>query len=248
MTETIEKSRPQQKNRSWQHPFTHYLWSGIQVLLLPVVLLVSLVWFGLERHQVERMLGKQQHDTAITIAQDQQQTALLANYMDHISTMILSNKLLHSTPTDDARVAAEAQTLTVLPQLDAEHKGMLLRFLMQTKLINNDLRVINLRDADLHGAQLHGADLRDTYLLGANLSGADLSGVNLSYASLAFTNLSAANLTGADLQSAEMQGANLTSAILKGANLKDILDLHDDQLVKAKSLTGATMPDGSTHP
>jgi uncharacterized protein YjbI with pentapeptide repeats len=245
MTDTLEKHQAQPKDRSSLRSLTRPLWSGIQVFLLPIVLTVSLLWIGFRQNQTELLLGKQQRETSTTIAQEQQQAALFANYMDHISTMILTNKLLHSTPIDDSRVVAQAQTLTTLSQLDPQHKGLLLRFLMQTKLINNDLRVINLRDADLHGARLHGADLRDTYLLGANLSDADLSGANLSHAALSFTHLSGANMTGTDLHSAEMQGADLADATLKGANLKD---LHDNQVRKAKSLTGAIMPDGSTHP
>ena len=53
--------------------------------------------------------------------------------------------------------------------------------------------------------------------------------------------LSGANLQGADLQEADLQGVYLQGAILQGAMVTD------EQLAKAVSLEGATMPDGTKH-
>ena len=67
----------------------------------------------------------------------------------------------------------------------------------------------------------------------------DLSGVDLRGAVLGEANLSKANLS----------GANLTRAILERANLKGVTGITVEQLEsQAKSLQGATMPDGSIHP
>lgn len=241
----VDQQEPPQKNSVTRQ--TRTFWDWLQLLLLPIVLLACLVWYTVQQTQVISQLSSQQKETANKISQDQQQAAILANYIGRISDMLLHDKLLHSSPIDDVRVIAQAQTYTALQQLDPERKAVLLRFLMQTKLINNDFRVINLRDADLRGARLHGADLRDTYLLGADLRGADLSGTNLSYASLVFARLTGADLTGSNLQSAEIQGADLTGASLKAANLKDIQGSTDEQLAKAKSLAGTILPDGSKH-
>jgi uncharacterized protein YjbI with pentapeptide repeats len=162
--------------------------------------------------------------------------------------MILHSKLLHSSPIDDARVAAQADTLTTLQQLDPEHKGLLLQYLFQTKLINNDFRIITLREADLRGALLHNVDLRDTYLYGADLRGADLGGANLSYATLVFANISRTNMSAADLHGSDLRGADVSGSSLKSANLQDAQNTSDDQLGKAASLAGTTMPDGAKHP
>jgi uncharacterized protein YjbI with pentapeptide repeats len=115
----------------------------------------------------------------------------------------------------------------------------------------------NLRHADLSGANLGGADLHgDTNLRHADLSGAnlrsadlhgdtDLSNTNLSEANLSGTDLIGANLKGANLKGANLKGANLKGANLKGAVLSGAKGT-DEHLGEAKSLEGATMPDGQT--
>ncbi|HEX9131984.1 MAG TPA: pentapeptide repeat-containing protein [Ktedonobacteraceae bacterium] len=125
-----------------------------------------------------------------------------------------------------------------------------------------------LSGANLGGATLSGANLRDTTLIEADLSQADLSRADLSSADLSYAhlksvllykaNLNGANLSYADLSKANLNGANLSYANLGGAdlgqadlsdaNLRGAQDLTQEQLDKAKTLTGATMPDGSNHP
>jgi uncharacterized protein YjbI with pentapeptide repeats len=256
----IERNSYQEQEREWamsEQPQsqsnpgvahrTMSLWDWLQLLLLPVVLVAGLLWLNIQQNQTSIQLANQQRTQALKIAQDQQQTMLVTNYMNSISDMLLHEKLLHSATIADVRVVAQAETITTLSQLDPQHKGMVIRFLMQTELINNDFRVISLRGADLRGAQLHGTDIRDTYLFGADLRGADLSGSNLSYASLSYASLAGANLSGANLQAAEMDNIDITGANLRGANLKDAQGVSDNQLAKAKSLVGAVMPDGSLH-
>ena len=143
--------------------------------------------------------------------------------------------------------------------------------LVGVSLHGADLREAVFLDADLSGADLTGADLYGAELIRADLSGADLSGTDLSYANLAHAGLAdvklhdaslfAANLRGAKLSRADLSGttlrvANLSQADLRNANLTGA-DLRwailtgatvtDEQLDKAASLEGATMPDGSVH-
>ncbi len=114
-----------------------------------------------------------------------------------------------------------------------------------------DLSGANFTKANLQNAAFYGAKLIGTNLVGANLSnaklvyaklrGAWLRDANLSRADLKFAeiqqvDLSRANLTGADLSNADLSYTNLRSAILTDAKLEGAI------------LTGATMPDGSTHP
>src|SRR5260370_25987827 len=86
-----------------------------------------------------------------------------------------------------------------------------------------------------------------TYLGGANLSGAILRNTDLYGADLSRANLSKAVLDGADLSRANLSEANLNEASLTGANLRGT-KVSPEQLATAKSLKGATMPDGSVHP
>jgi uncharacterized protein YjbI with pentapeptide repeats len=114
-----------------------------------------------------------------------------------------------------------------------------------------DLSGANFTKANLQNAAFYGAKFMGTNLVGANLSnaklvyaklkGAWLRDANLSRADLKFAeiqqvDLTRANLTGADLSNADLSYTNLRSAILTGAKLDGAI------------LTGATMPDGSTHP
>ena len=130
-----------------------------------------------------------------------------------------------------------------------------------------DLHIANLSGADLFGANLSGANLsganlRITDLIGADLRGANLGGVNAGGADLLGANLSGANAYDADLRVANLYGANLRIALLGGADLgranlscayligADLskATVTEEQLKKARSLKGATMPDGSKHP
>jgi len=129
-------------------------------------------------------------------------------------------------------------------------------------LTGADLTITNMIEADLQGsnlatANLLGADLREANLSGANLNeaeltGADLTGACLHKAFLMGTYFSEANLNKADLSRAKLSGANLSEADLSGADLTyanlNAANVTEEQLAKAKSLKGATMPDGSIHP
>jgi uncharacterized protein YjbI with pentapeptide repeats len=115
--------------------------------------------------------------------------------------------------------------------------------LSSADLRNTTLIETNLSSADLGRADLSSADLSSAHLKSALLYKANLNGANLSYA-----DLSEANLNGANLSYVNLGGADLSSADLSSADLRGVQDLTQDQLAKAKTLTGATMPDGSKHP
>ncbi len=121
-----------------------------------------------------------------------------------------------------------------------------------------NLNRAGLNKANLSGAKLSGAKLQRAALQEANLSGAKLLRANLSRAALYGANFSEANLYGANLSGAAFRSgvhfsgvdpteANLSGADLSDANLSDAR-VTEEQLKKAKSLKGATMPDGSKHP
>ena len=133
-----------------------------------------------------------------------------------------------------------------------------------SNLSKADLRGANLDSFDLHGTNLSGADLRDarlpwSYLRyaklnGAKLQGADLRGdpdqsgddADLSDADLSDAKLSEADLSYDNLSSANLQGAILSDANLTGANLSNA-KVTSEQLAEAKSLEGATMPNGQKY-
>lgn len=110
-------------------------------------------------------------------------------------------------------------------------------------LLRDDLSGVDLSEADLRGAELDGATLQEVILHDANLHGADLQRANLRGSDLSGADLRGTNLSGANLLSADLGGANLRKADLSWANLSNAI-VTENQLTQARSLEGATMPDG----
>jgi uncharacterized protein YjbI with pentapeptide repeats len=109
-----------------------------------------------------------------------------------------------------------------------------------------DLSGSYLSNANLLGDNLRNVDLSRTHLYGSNLSKADLSDANLSGAVLGPTifslpqeNLSMADVRDirADLSKTDLSGANLEGALVSGEQLQQ----------QAKTLQGATMPNGQKY-
>ncbi len=229
-------------NRHWQQQAAS-LWKWLQFPLLVFILVAGCIWLNVQQRQNYLALSRQQQE----IAADQQRAGLLTGYINSISDLLLYDDLLHAKPSDVKKLVADSRTKETLRALDPSRKASLMRFLYQTRLISNDVHVIDMAQVDLRGASMSGIDIRDTYLVGATMSGADLRNANLTFTTLVFTNLSGANLAGANLQASDMHNTNLSGANLAGANLKDAIGITNAQLAKAKSLAGATMPDGSKH-
>jgi uncharacterized protein YjbI with pentapeptide repeats len=130
-------------------------------------------------------------------------------------------------------------------------------------LFETNLSDASLRRVKLMGAKLIGADLSNANLNGANLSSAQLNAAILRGATLRHdldlisNTITSANLTNADfgdadLTGADLTGADLSNAILIGADLSDTIltgtkGWTDRQLMGAKSLEGATMPNGQRY-
>lgn len=170
-------------------------------------------------------------------------------------------------------VGDQIQTSEVLDYLRTSRRRLWPRFWL---VEHPDLSRANLRDVDLRGvdmtqvklfrANLAGSDLDYTILrhtdlskaelIRADLSNADLTGAkmgraNLSYADLFKANLTNCRLTNADLSHADLSQANLTNADLTRADLSGAkligAKITEEQLARARSLTGAILPDGSTY-
>lgn len=131
-------------------------------------------------------------------------------------------------------------------------------------LKNINLDHTNFRGANLKGVWFYGASFEKADLTEADLSGGRVVGCRLIETTLIDTNFSetrflnnsmpGANLRGANLSKADLPGiylgqVDLAQVNLSGANLKGATGVPIDELEKkAKSLKGATMPDGKIHP
>lgn len=223
-------------------------WNWLQFPVLALILIGGIIWLSVQQSQLAMRESQQQRATALQIAHDQQQETLLMNYMHTISSMDVHDRLFTAKPADTTAVVATSLTLETLRKLDQDRKATLMRFLYETLLINNDHHAISMVGADISYAHMRSIDLRDTLLESANLSHTDLRDANLSYATLSYANLAGADLTGVNLQGADLHNVNLAGANLSRANLRDAFDLGSTTFATAKSLAGATMPNGSVHP
>jgi uncharacterized protein YjbI with pentapeptide repeats len=152
--------------------------------------------------------------------------------------LLLENDLSKSDELDKVRKIGRVQTQTVLRRCDGRRKAIVLQFLCESGLIDKDNKVIDLDGADFNGAELFRAQLSKT-----DLSRASLMEANLIEAKLCNTILSKADLSSAKLFRADLRGVDLTEANLSGA-----IGISNEELEKeAKSLKGATMPDGTKH-
>ena len=120
--------------------------------------------------------------------------------------------------------------------------------LQRSYLWNANLQNSRLWDANLQNAHLPNANLQDTHLFNANLQNAHLTVANLQDSRLWDTNLQDAHLLKANLQNARLWGANLQNADLSEANLqntdlRNVEKLEVEQLLKAKTLYKAKLPD-----
>jgi hypothetical protein len=257
ITHTISGTNAGTTTRTEDYQPGKTLWDWLQLLFVPSVLTLGAVWFT-ARQNHDLQIAERQREAERELAVDKYREEALETYIDKMSELLLEKHLRKPQTKDDVRGVARVRTLRVLPGLDNERKRNVIQFLHESGLINKDDPIIDLHEADLRGASLDEAELE-----GANLSGAKLMEANLARAKLMEANLARAKLMGADLSRANLsdaylQGANLSDADLRDAKL-DGVDLQEANLEgatgisveglekKAKTLKGATMPDGKLH-
>jgi hypothetical protein len=190
----------------------------LELLVVPMVLVGIGLLFEMQQADRQRATETQQQELAEQRAQDE----ALQAYLNQMSSLLLKRDLRAPGEDSEVRTLARARTLTVLGRLDPSGKTALMQFLVEADLVQR----VDRRNSIIG---LSGANLIDANLIDANLSGASLSGADLSDA----------DLSDADLSDADLSGANLTSA-----NLFEPRGWTEDQLSEARTLRGATMPDG----
>ncbi len=213
----IQAPSPSRKHFQWTGFAEKTLWDWFQLLgavAIPIVVVFVSVGYS---HDLQ--IARDQQQQAVASARDQQRQTTYDTYLDHMSNLIISQKLPDSKPGDGVRTLAHAYTLAALEVLDPIRKGQLLHFLYDAHLVDQHV-VVGLQGANLIGANLSGVNLSDANLSSANLSYANLSSANLSGADLSYAKLSGANLSGANLNGANLSYANLSGANLRGADLR----------------------------
>src|ERR671921_1082128 len=121
--------------------------------------------------------------------QEARQNSELQNYLSTVGD-------LPTNRDPAADTSAQAQTLTVLPDLSGEQKRTVMQFLYQAGLIDKDSPRIGLFYADLTSANLKGSDAQDNRFV---LDNTNLRGVNLQDADLAYISMQGSNLSNSHL-------------------------------------------------
>jgi uncharacterized protein YjbI with pentapeptide repeats len=223
------------------------LWDFLELLVIPTILAGGALFFNQQVRENEQGINQQARQHEQEIAEDRNREISLQNYLDKMTELLL-DKDLRTTEESEVRSVARSRTLTTLRTLDGIRKGLLLRFLYESKLLDRENPIISLEEADLSEAYLFGdilsrADLSGAHLWGAHLTGAYLSEASLSTASLSRADLRWANLSGADLTEADLSGANLSGANLTEANLTEA-DLSGANLSGAEYNENTHWPEG----
>jgi hypothetical protein len=200
--------------------------------------IATLFNWALKRRELE--IARQNRLSDQRIADDRNQEAALQAYLDRMGNLLAGLKLRSSEVESETRDLARAWTHAVVRKLDGERKGIVVRFLYESRLIDRFEPVIDISGADLRGANLCWANLIGV-LLGSDrpvrgdllervareiggsvhhINGTDLTGADLGRASLHAAQLENVALENATLEWASLDGAVLTGAYCKGANLR----------------------------
>jgi hypothetical protein len=227
--ELVPDWRPTREQRLWTVRTVIVI-----VLLLGILTLVGLpfgitLWEWLKLLIVPAVIAagglwfnRQQRGREMEIAEQRTKDEALQAYLDQMSQLLTDKErpLHKARPGDNLRTVARARTLTVLSRLDGGRKRSVLEFLYGSGLIEQEQ------------AHLDESNLIKRRQSIVSLNKADLSEANLSKAILPEAKLSGANLSGADLRWAVLRWAG---------------GWTDDQLSAARSLEGATMPNGQKY-
>jgi uncharacterized protein YjbI with pentapeptide repeats len=217
------------------------VWDWLQllsVLAIPVVLAAAGFYFEAQLDQRQRQIENQRAEVERTIEEQRAQDAALQAYLDQPSQLLLEKGLRNAQPDDAVSVVTRARTLTILDRVDGARKRSVLLFLYESGLIyKGNKLVVDLSGTELNAAHLPNVDLSSpTYSYSEQLRNNDQTAATLPDVDLSDAKLRGAVLTGADLSGPDLSGADLTNALVT-----------EEQLYQAKSLEGATMPNGQKY-
>jgi hypothetical protein len=176
------------------------------------------------------------------LARDTQREQALKEYLSEMSSLVLDRGLGPKLDTRDSTsggaavdtevlTIARTLTLNVLPRLDGDRKGTVVRFLAEANLISTPSSgtqkpVVSLAGADLRNISLRGAVLlRRPNFSSADLRQADFRDAFLQRPRFEFANLSGATFDGAEVNEAYFSGC-VTGASFRRAELLGAQFVH----------------------
>ena len=199
------------------------LWDWLQLLVIPLALALLAFVLNVFENERDRRREADQTARAESLAAERAREDALDAYLDRMSDLLLNEHLQSSRPGSEVQTVARSLTLTVVRRLDPARKGLVIRFLAESRLLGLDPRrkvvvtprsrtvtndvppPVSLGDADLRGVMLDRATL-----FAADFSEADLRGARFRDAVVAGSSFEAADLRGADFTGADFHGGILT--------------------------------------
>ena len=210
------------------------LWDWIMVLAVPITVGGAVPLLNKLQKDRELDIEAERKGRELAIQEQYTQDTALQAYLDQMSQLMLLEEADEAKPDE-----AKAKPFKPKP----------LR-----KSVRNDEVLILARARTLTALRRLGSRhkrsvldfLYEAELINAHAPIIWLGSPDLQYSA---ADLSGAYLRGAFLRGAILGGANLNGANLFGANLSGATGVTEEQLEEqAKTLKGATMPNGSTHP
>lgn len=191
------------------------------------------------------LLGSQSNDVVRDVADARTLTALENLDPDRKGILVrflYNSGLIGYSPSDRSSFPIVDLAFADLSNVNLHHALLIGAYIADANLNGADLRDMFSNYLNLHGDSLENANLSSALFANADLESVQLTNANLQFTRFDYANLSFAILSGADLSNANFLNANLSQADLYNTNITK------EQLAEAKSLRGAIMPDGSTHP
>jgi Pentapeptide repeats (8 copies) len=207
---------------TYENSHAKTLWDWLDLLIVPAVLALGGYLFARSENQRMQKTAYDERTLDRQIADERQRDDTLQAYLDGMSQLLTDKEppLHRAQPGDSLCTVARARTLTVLGRLDGVGKRNVLQFLFESGLIHKEHTFRNTLDM---------IEWRHTIV------------------SLKQAKLGKANLRRADLRRVDLRRADLSKANLSEANLRGGLGCSEKQLIAARSLEGATMPNGQKY-
>jgi hypothetical protein len=112
------------------------VWDWLSLLITPVAIGMATIAFTIQQGQRGLAESERQRQFTLQIADIRQQENALEAYLDHISHLLLETDLKQSPPGSAVREVAHARTLATLQRVGPGHKGVILRFLGESGLLD----------------------------------------------------------------------------------------------------------------
>lgn len=187
-------------------------------LAIPIVVLCATIAFSIQQvkaneaqHNNERRIAAANRQNDLKMADDQEEETALSNYLDGVTSLLLTNNSSSQEVSYDVSIVARAKTMIVLRRLNnPQRKSMVVQFLYEAHLITGKQPRISLAGVDLSNVDLRNLELSGANLSGAHLNKAILLNTDLRYSNLSYTDMHGANMQGANLHGADMHGASIS--------------------------------------